>query len=268
LEGVAGVDAVTVVAHPDRSIETTAWLAYEAALARRVAREPVARILGERGFYGRLFRVTPATLDPRPETEAVVETVLRMVKVVGLANAPLRLLDVGTGSGILLVTLLAELPAATGLGTDISQGALDIAAENALRHGVAGRAQFLLARSLDGVTGAFDVIVSNPPYIPSADIADLEPEVRAFDPPASLDGGPDGMAIYQDLAAGISGVISMVSQGIVALEVGIGQADAVQRLMADALGAGQIAEAVIVPDLGGVARCVAFRTRPGFSRSG
>src|SRR5262249_44131133 len=149
--------------------------------------EPVSRILGRRDFYGRTFAITSATLDPRPDSEILITATLELVREDGLADKPPRIIDIGTGSGCLLLTLLAELPAATGLGTDISQAALDAARANALAMGLAERAEWLQADALEGVPGGFHIVVTNPPYIRTGEIPELEPEVRSFDPVQALD---------------------------------------------------------------------------------
>jgi release factor glutamine methyltransferase len=222
---------------------------------RRLEREPVSRIVGVRGFYGRDFLITPATLDPRPCTETVIDAALEIAEREGFKERPIRILDVGTGSGALLVTLLAELPLATGLGTDISDDALAAARANAGRLGVAARATFLNRRTLEGVEGPFDMLVSNPPYIPSGDIAALEPEVRSFDPWGALDGGADGLDIYRALADGLA---ATVPDGWALFEVGAGQAEPVAALLRGALGGA--AETRMWTDLGQHRRCVAART--------
>ncbi len=224
---------------------------------RRMEREPVSRIVGERGFYGRTFRVTPATLDPRPCTETVVEAALEIAGREGWQHRPIRILDIGTGSGALLVTLLAELPLATGLGTDISDGALEAAQDNAERLGVASRAAFLNRRSGEGVTGPFDLVVSNPPYIPSGDIAALEPEVREFDPAGALDGGADGLAIYREIAASL---LELVPHGWALMEVGAGQAADVDAILRKGSGAAAV-QTRTWTDLGQHIRCVAVQTQ-------
>jgi release factor glutamine methyltransferase len=199
------------------------------ALSRRLSHEPLSRIRGERAFYGRTFEVTPAVLDPRPETETLIEQVLEWVDESGGRERVFDILDVGTGSGCILVTLLAELPAARGTGTDISEDALQVAQANAGRHGVAARARFVCGRSLEGIEETFGILVSNPPYIPTAGIGALSPEVRNFDPLAALDGGPDGLAIYREIAARAG---TVVPAGLIAVEVGAGQAADVAEIFA------------------------------------
>ena len=200
------------------------------ALTRRLAHEPLSRIRGERDFYGRTFAITPAVLDPRPETETLIDLVLQWADETGGRDRPLDIIDIGTGSGAILITLLAELPRATGLGTDVSPDALQVARSNAVRNAVAGRARFELAHALDGIDGPFDILVSNPPYIPSADVLRLEAAVRDYDPALALDGGPDGLRIYRQIAARAGAV---VPSGLIALEVGAGQAADVSRILTE-----------------------------------
>lgn len=249
------VSAQDLVRDPEQllSDKDAAQLA-EVAL-RRLRREPVSRIVGVRGFYGRDFLITPATLDPRPCTETVIEAALEIAEREGYRERPIRILDVGTGSGALLVTLLAELPLAQGLGTDISDEALHAARANAERLGVGGRARFVNRRTLEGVEGPFDMLVSNPPYIPTGDIVSLEPEVSVFDPRAALDGGADGLDIYRALSRGLAAV---VSDGWALFEVGAEQAEPVAEMLREALGGA--AETRMWTDLGQHRRCVAVRT--------
>ena len=257
IEIAAGLTPERVLLEEARALTTAEAEALHSAVTRRLADEPLSRIRGSRAFYGRDFQVTPAVLDPRPDTETIVEQVLDWASETGGRQRPLRLLDVGTGSGCLLVTLLAELPAATGLGTDVSPEALAVAEANAARHAVLGRARFARHRSLDGIAGPFDVLVSNPPYIPSGDIEYLEPGVKKYDPTGALDGGPDGLAVYRELARDAAIVIPA---GLIALEVGAGQAEKVARLFQEAL-AGRVARLTVTADLGGHRRCVALLTQ-------
>jgi len=222
---------------------------------RRAAREPLWRIAGERSFYGRTFKLSPATLEPRPDSEVLIDAVLELVGTHFPEGRPLRILDVGTGTGCLLITLLAELSNASGMGTDISEAALVRAQENAERHGVAKRARWKLARSLETVHDRFDILVTNPPYIPSDEIGQLQPEVRLHDPIAALDGGPDGLEIYREIAAGVSGV---VPEGIWALEVGAGQHGVVAEILVNAVADDTTHEIKYFRDLGGYERCVAL----------
>ena len=227
---------------------------------RRLAHEPVSRILGERAFWGRLFEITPATLDPRPDTETLVQLALDLVHEENGTRRPLRILDIGTGTGCILVTLLAELPHAQGTGVDISAAALEVAARNASRHEVSARTLWRETSVLGGIAGPFDLIVSNPPYIPTAAIAALDPEVRSFDPCLALDGGPDGLGFYRRIVASARAAIA--PGGWCAVEVGAGQADAVMDLIErEFAGAGSPATRTR-NDLGGHTRCVAWKPHP------
>ena len=197
----------------------------DAVIARRLKREPVARIIGAREFYGRKFLVDPHALDPRPDTESLIEAALAAVERRGLNGSPLSLLDLGTGTGCVLITLLAELPHAHGIGTDMSRGALALAATNAERLGVAPRASFVAADWLDAIEGKFDLILSNPPYVASGEIAALEDDVAAYDPILALDGGPDGLDAYRRIAARAGEVLA--EDGRLLVEIGATQAEAV-----------------------------------------
>ena len=197
-------------------------------VARRLSGEPVSRIKGFREFYGREFRIDSDTLDPRPDTETLIGATLGIVAEEGLGDRPLRLLDLGTGSGCILVTLLAELPLAEGIGTDLSAGALRLAGENAQRLGVEARARFVAADWFTGLSGRFDLIVANPPYIPAEEIATLSPEVAGHDPRRALDGGQDGLEAYRRIAA--RAVDFLAPGGHLVVEIGASQAQAVFRL--------------------------------------
>ena len=239
-----------LLAQPERALSAAEAARIEAAVARRAAREPVSRILGEREFWSLSFGLNAATLDPRPDSETLVAAVLAELPD---RRAPLSLLDLGTGSGCLLLALLSELPAASGCGIDISAAAVDQASANAARLGLAARARFVRHSWSDGLDlpGApWDLVVSNPPYIASGEIAALAPEVAGYDPPAALDGGADGLAAYRALipAAGPA----LRPGGRLALEIGQGQAEAVERLLA-AAGLARLRRA---RDLAGVERCL------------
>jgi release factor glutamine methyltransferase len=223
-----GVTTAELISRPEQPVGSDILEKIEARLARRCAREPVSRILGTRDFYGRSFAVTAATLDPRPDSETLIELTLDLVGEKGWRDKPLRILDVGTGTGCLLITLLAELPLATGLGTDISSEALDVAQANARLNDVADRARFAQHDLLTGVSGPFDILVCNPPYIPSATIESLEPEVRVFDPRGALDGGADGLDPYRAMAPQLKRILP---SGWAVFEVGAGQAESVAKLL-------------------------------------
>jgi release factor glutamine methyltransferase len=199
----------------------------EGMVRRRAAREPIAYILGEREFWSLPFEVSPAVLIPRPESESVVEAALARVDD---RRAPLRVLDLGTGSGCLLLALLSELPQATGLGVEISPGALALARRNAERQGLAARARFEQRSWGEGLAGSFDLIVSNPPYVAAGDLAGLEPEVRAFEPAMALTAGPDGLAAYRALVPDCARLLAPGAS--VMLEIGHGQATTVAGILA------------------------------------
>ncbi len=227
---------------------------------RRLAHEPVSRILGERAFWGRLFEITPATLDPRPDTETLVQLALDLAHEEGWTHHPLRILDIGTGTGCILVTLLAELPHAHGTGVDISAAALAVAARNASRHAVSARTVWRETSVLDGIAGPFELIVSNPPYIPTAAIAALDPGVRAFDPRQALDGGPDGLGFYRRIVSTAPAAIT--PGGWCAVEVGAEQADAVMDLIERQSAGAGISTTRTRRDLGNHTRCVAWKPHP------
>jgi len=201
----------------------------ERLLARRERREPVSQILGVKGFWKIMLRVTPEVLTPRPETESLLDVMLPKIPT----DRRVRVLDLGVGSGALLLAILGERPNAVGLGVDASEDALAVARENAANLGLAGRAALLRGDWTAGLAAeSFDIVVSNPPYIASGDIAGLAPEVRDHEPRLALDGGPDGLDAYRRLAPEILNVL--VPGGLFAVEVGLGQAPAVRELFAHA----------------------------------
>jgi release factor glutamine methyltransferase len=258
LGAVLGLSGAQVLASPDARLSAAQADRFAQLLGRRATREPVSRILGEREFYGRTFKLSPATLDPRPDSETLIDVALGFVGEAGLRAAPLRILDVGTGTGCLLTTLLCELPHATGLGTDISEAALQAASDNARRLGVADRATWRVADALDGLVGRFDIVVCNPPYIPASVIADLDPEVRDFDPRTALDGGSDGLDMYRRMAPRLA---ALVPSGWALFEVGYDQADAVADLLASATESQNSPRLSLHRDVAGMTRCVAYRSR-------
>jgi release factor glutamine methyltransferase len=219
------------VARAGEALQPEAAVRLEALVRRRASREPISRITGTREFYGRSFLVDGSALDPRPDTETLIEVALALIEKTGRREEPLRLLDLGTGTGCILLTLLAELPKARGLGTDLSPAALRLAEANARRLGVAGRASFLASDWLDAIHGEFDLIVSNPPYIASGEIERLAPEVAYHDPYLALNGGPDGLKAYRRIAAGAARLVA--PKGAILVEIGASQAPAVAGLLRD-----------------------------------
>ena len=210
-----------------RSLGGDAAHTLAALTARRLDREPVARILGVKEFWGLPLRLNDATLVPRPETETVIEAALAAIDSAGPRNRAFRIADLGTGSGALLIALLTELPNASGIGTDVSHDALAAARDNAGHLGVAARAEFMFGDFGAPLTGTFDLVVSNPPYIASADIDALSPEVR-HDPRRALDGGVDGLDCYRIIAGQVLRLLK--PNGDLVVELGIGQEPAVATL--------------------------------------
>ncbi len=249
-----GLDHTGLTVAADRSITSSEAQAIAALGRRRLARESVAVIVGEKEFWGLRFRVGPATLVPRPETETIVEAALRVLDAKGQREQPFLIADIGTGSGCLLLALLSELPNARGIATDISNAALAIARENARALNLAHRALFVCGNFADTLAGGgFDLIVSNPPYVATAALAHLAPEVRR-EPRLALDGGADGLAAYRAIAADAARVLR--TGGVLVLELGIGQAGPVAALLA----ASGLAPEEPQSDLAGVPRAiVAFR---------
>lgn len=231
-----------------------AQTAFDQAVAARAARRPVARITGRRAFFEHVFVVSDAVLDPRPESEALVAAALAETA----ADAPLRVLDLGVGSGCLLLSVLAARPRAAGVGVDVSAAALRTAAENAERLGVAARTRLLCIDWRDDdadwtALGLFDVILCNPPYISAAEMARLDPEVRRHDPPGALSPGDDALDAYRRLAPLARGLL--IETGAALFEFGEGQAAAVARIFA----AARWRAAIVRSDLSGRPRFVQAR---------
>jgi release factor glutamine methyltransferase len=242
-----GVEPGEIFAYPERAV-TPAETARIAALAeRRAGGEPVSRLRGRREFWSLEFLLSPETLDPRPDSETVVAAVLDRIAD---RTAPLRLLDFGTGTGCLLLALLSELPNGFGVGVDRAEGAACTARRNAERLGLAARAGFLVGSWGEALESGVDVIVGNPPYIPSGALAGLPPEVARFDPLLALDGGADGLAAYRVLAGETKRLLRL--GGLAAFEVGAGQAQAVAALMSSA----GLDVRETRRDLAGIERCV------------
>jgi release factor glutamine methyltransferase len=234
----------------DKVVSPDGVTTLESMVARRVRGEPVARIIGHREFWGLRFELGLDTLVPRPETETLIEAALAAF---GRA-APATILDLGTGTGCLLLAALSEYPEAEGVGIDLAPKAVEVAAANAKRLGLAGRARFLVSDWDAKVDGQFDLVLSNPPYILKGDIERLDPEVRLHDPLLALDGGPDGLAAYRKLAA--AGARRLTPDGVLIAELGQGQEKAVAAIMA---GAGLRVDGPACPDLAGIPRALVVR---------
>jgi release factor glutamine methyltransferase len=226
------IDRARLISDAERILEAREIAAISTLAARRLRREPVSRIRGRKEFWTLMLSVTPAVLTPRPETETVVEAALDAVDRDGMKMEKLRILDIGTGSGALLLALLSELPNAVGTGTDVSAPALAVARGNAERNGLASRCTFVECNIAEDVQGPFDLIVSNPPYVAHDDIASLVPEVRDYAPAISLDGGHDGLDAYRAIAAQAPRLLAPAGRLIV--ELGAGQEPAVRALFTNA----------------------------------
>jgi release factor glutamine methyltransferase len=258
LTGAAlGLDLTGVIAAAGRLLTTDEGIRLEDFARRRLKGEPVARILGIKEFWGLPLQLSAATLVPRPDTETVVELALEVLRARPGRNRPLRIADLGTGSGAILLALLSELPDADGIGTDVSFGALLTARANAVGLGLARRAAFAACNYAAALSGAFDLIVSNPPYIRSAEIADLATEVRDHDPLRALDGGGDGLDAYRALVPQAARLLA--SGGALVVEVGHDQSGGVRGLMA---AAGLTPDDPPKTDLAGIPRAVAARKLP------
>jgi release factor glutamine methyltransferase len=249
----AGLKPTDLLVEPDAPLGAAAADAQRYG-ARRAAGEPLSRIVGEREFWGLTFALAPEALDPRPETETIVEAAL--AAFASRRGEALRIVDFGVGSGALLAALLSEFPAARGVGVDLSAGAAAQARANLESLGLGARAQIRIGDWAEGIEGAFDLIVANPPYIPSGDIAGLAREVREHDPRLALDGGADGLDAYRALAPEIARLLAPA--GRFYLEVGAGQADAVKTL---ATAAGLV-DLATHRDLAGIERVVSGGRAP------
>jgi release factor glutamine methyltransferase len=251
------VDArAQLIAQDDRILKPREIDVISTLAARRLRHEPVSRILGKKEFWSVSLAVTPDVLVPRPETETVVEAALDFVVRGGLRMQKLRILDVGTGSGALLLALLGELPKAVGVGTDISAAALDVARANAERNKLAARCTFIACDIAAGLQGPFDLIVSNPPYVARGEIASLAPEVRDYDPTLALDGGSDGLDGYRAIAADASRLLA--PGGNLIVELGIGQEPAVRALFTNA----RLKVGAARDDLAGIPRALSATAAP------
>lgn len=249
LEAGAGVSRLDIVTDPRRPVTPQQAAAVQALAQRRAAREPMAHIIGKRHFWTLDLAVTPDVLVPRPETELLVETALQAAPI----EAPIRVLDLGVGSGAILLAVLSERPYATGVGVDRSEAALAVASANAAALGLSARVALRHGHWTDGLDETFDLVLSNPPYIPSDEIDRLAPEIARYEPRLALDGGADGLDAYRVLVVRLSRVLK--PNGVFAFEVGAGQAEAVSALA----GAAGLSTDGVRRDLAGVPRVVLGR---------
>ncbi|MAS87770.1 MAG: protein-(glutamine-N5) methyltransferase, release factor-specific [Micavibrio sp.] len=242
-----------IIAQPQRLLLPAESVLFDHLLEKRIAGLPISKIVGQKEFYGRVFKVNEDVLDPRPDTETMIEAVLGFVQQYP-DKKDWSILDLGTGSGCILVTLLKELPEATAVGVDISPEALKIAADNALKHHVDDRARFVLGDFSDSIDESFDLVVSNPPYIPSADIEKLQKEVKNHDPILALDGGDDGLNPYKNIFPLLETLIR--PQGMGFFEIGWNQRADIERIASIS----RVVVRKVFQDLAGHDRIVAIST--------
>lgn len=254
VEHFSGTRTLDAVLRPQRAVDPSAVEAVREAVERRLAGEPVHRILGYREFYGLRLALSPDTLEPRPDTETLVDAVLPFLREVAVRSGEARILDLGTGTGAIALALLAQVEQAVAIGTDLAPGALACADANAAAHGLQERFATVRSHWFGAITGKFHAIVSNPPYIRTEDIESLQREVRDFDPPLALDGGEDGLQAYQSIAQGAKAHLE--DDGMVAVEIGHDQRAAVTALFEQE----GYRLALAQTDLAGQDRVLAFRT--------
>ncbi len=245
------------ILYDDRAITPEQNVILQAFQKRRLAGEPVSRIMGRKEFWGREFLLGDETLDPRPDTETLIEAVLAQEQLGNKKD--LRILDLGTGTGAILLTLLSEWPHARGVGVDKSLPALKVAQKNAQKFGCANRVDWLNGHWFEPVKGRFDLIVSNPPYIESKVIPQLAVEVSDYDPVLALDGGKDGLDAYHEIIQDIHSYLH--HQGMVAFEFGEGQCSDVCELLADSGTGGGFSSFQSFQDLSGIERCILAKSR-------
>ncbi|CDZ60014.1 peptide chain release factor N(5)-glutamine methyltransferase [Neorhizobium galegae] len=226
--GLLGLSSTEVFTGGDRLLTEEETSRISKAVARRLKREPVHRILGSREFHGMELLISKETLEPRPDTEILVDSMLAHVRQIVAVKGSARILDLGAGTGAIVLALLKESPEAQGIGSDISEDALQTAARNAARLEMSERFQAIRSDWFDAISGRFDIIVSNPPYIRSDVIPALDPEVRDFDPLTALDGGPDGLEAYRAIAAGAGDFLE--KDGVIGVEIGFDQKETVTAI--------------------------------------
>lgn len=259
---VLGIDRTALIASPGRRVSTRELRQYDALIERRVRREPVSRIIGRREFYGLDFALVPETLDPRPDTETIIERCREISMIQARPGWPGRIVDLGTGTGAIVITLLTLFPQSIGIGTDWSFAAVRQARSNAISLGVGKRAKFVAGDWGAALGGGADLIVANPPYLETDVIAALSPEVAIHDPLLALDGGGDGLAAYRAIAQDVCRILA--PDGWLVVEVGAGQAAAVKAIFEMAGLAESEFIAPVARDLGGIERVVCMQ-RPAKS---
>lgn len=249
----AGLDRLDLLRDPDRLLDSKSETQLTAYRQRRLSREPVSRILGRREFWSLDLEVTPDVLDPRPETELLVEAALDYLREQKRQGDRLTILDLGTGSGAILIALLRELPHAFGIGVDMSPDAVVVARRNAVRHGVGERASFIVGNWAEAIAGPVDLIVSNPPYLLTAEIAEAACEVRDYDPVLALDGGTDGLTAYRIVVA----AWQRLGAPPMLLEIGASQSDLVVDMIEEKHDLTTKIAVAVDHDLAGLPRLVA-----------
>lgn len=255
---VCGLTHEQLVASPERPISPGENVVIDRLTGRRLSGEPVSRLVGRREFWGLPFFLGPETLDPRPDTESVVSAVIELVgESEPSPSRPVRLLDLGTGTGCILLSVVHELEAVTGVGTDISEAAITVAKKNAEQLGLDRRAGFVCGTWLDAIAGEFDLVVSNPPYIQKGQIAGLEPEVARFDAVRALDGGADGLDAYRQIIPRLGAVLR--PGGWAVFEIGAGQKNPVRQILREHGFSLAQDKARTWRDLSGHDRCIAVR---------
>jgi release factor glutamine methyltransferase len=251
-----GCDRIRIISHPEKPVTDEIWNEFKNLVARHASGEPLNYITGEREFYGLSFRITPAVLIPRPETEILVEKTIALMQGY---SPPVRFVDIGTGSGCIAISIAHAVPSCTGWAVDISDDALDVAHENAFRHGVADRIQFVRGDLLEDFSAEpqFEFILSNPPYVPLREYDNLPPDVRNFEPHMALFGGESGLEIYSRLIPRVPSLL--VPGGYLLVESGAGQAEQIQEIVEKA----GLSVEEILNDLQGIPRCLVARKISG-----
>ena len=249
-----GLEPQSALLYPEQEITTESSRIILEMVERRMRREPMAQIFGHREFWSLDFLITADSLIPRPDTETLVEAVLSSIGEDGKDNS-LNILDLGTGSGCILLSLLSELPNTNGIGIDISEAAVSVAEANAAHLGLSDQSRFQIGNWGQGLDDTFDIIVSNPPYIPAADIEGLAPEVALYEPRGALDGGEDGLDAYRSITMDLKRLLK--PDGSAFFEIGVGQADDVVLILSE----NGFSGIETLPDLAGIDRVIALKSK-------